>query len=52
MTMQTTTAGYGGTDITGTAGGDFITKVYGLDAANRIKNYYKNMNLISSYSDL
>jgi len=52
MTMQTTTAGYGGTDLTGTAGGDFITKVYGLDAANRIKNYYKNMNLISSYSDL
>jgi len=48
MTMQTTTAGYGGTDITGTAGGDFITKVYGVDAANRIKNYYKNMNILSN----
>lgn len=48
MTMQTTTAGYGGTDITGTAGGDFITKVYGIDAANRIKNYYKNMNILSN----
>jgi hypothetical protein len=49
MTMQTTTAGYGGTDITGTAGGDFITKVYGTDAANKLKTYYKNMNILSNY---
>ena len=48
MTMQTSTGGYGGTDITGTAGGDFFTKVYGEDAGRRIKNYYKNMNLIGS----
>jgi hypothetical protein len=48
MTMQTSTGGYGGTEITGTAGGDFFTKVYGEDAGRRIKNYYKNMNLIGS----
>ena len=48
MTMQTSIGGYGGTDITGTAGGDFFTKVYGEDAGRRIKNYYKNMNLIGS----
>jgi hypothetical protein len=48
MTMQTSTGSYGGTDITGTAGGDFFTKVYGEDAGRRIKNYYKNMNLIGS----
>ena len=48
MTMQTSTGGYSGTDITGTAGGDFFTKVYGEDAGRRIKNYYKNMNLIGS----
>ena len=49
MTMQTTNAAYGGTNITGTSGGDLITKVYGIDAANKIKNYYKNMNLIADY---
>ena len=49
MTFETAMTGYGGTDITGTSGGDLITKVYGIDAANRIKNYYKNMNLIANY---
>ena len=48
MTMQTSTGGYGGTEITGTSGGDLFTKVYGEDAGRRIKNYYKNMNLIGS----
>jgi ribosomal protein S20 len=48
MTMQTSTGGYGGTEITGTAGGDFFTKVYGEDAGRRLQNYYKNMNLIGS----
>jgi hypothetical protein len=50
MTFETAMTGYGGTDITGTSGGDLITKVYGVDAANRIKNYYKNMNLIADYA--
>jgi len=49
MTFETAMTGYGGTDITGTSGGDLITKVYGIDAANKIKNYYKNMNLIANY---
>lgn len=50
MTFETTMSGYTGTDITGAGGGDLITKVYGLDAANKIKNYYKNMNLIADYA--
>lgn len=50
MTMQTTTAGYGGTDITGAGGGDLFAKVYGTDAANRLKTYYKNMNILSNYN--
>jgi len=50
MTFQTTMTGYTGTDITGAGGGELITKVYGIDAANRIKNYYKNMNLIADYA--
>lgn len=48
MTTQTTIGQYGGTEITGAQGGDFFTKVYGEDAGNRMKNYYKNMNLIGS----
>jgi hypothetical protein len=48
MTTQTTIGQYGGTDITGAQGGDFFTKVYGEDAGTRMKNYYKNMNLIGS----
>ena len=46
MTMQTSLANYGETDIKGTAGGDFFTKVYGQEAGNRLKTYYKNMNLL------
>lgn len=50
MTFETTMSGYTGTDISGSGGGELITKVYGIDAANRIKNYYKNMNLIADYA--
>lgn len=46
MTMQTGMSNYGETDIKGTAGGDFFTKVYGQEAGNRLKTYYKNMNLL------
>jgi len=46
MTMQTAMSNYGETDIKGTAGGDFFTKVYGQEAGNRLKTYYKNMNLL------
>jgi len=49
MTMQTSTGGYGGTDITGAGGGDLFARVYGQDAANKLKTYYKNMNIISNY---
>jgi hypothetical protein len=40
--------GYGGTDIKGTAGGNLVAQVFGEQAANRISNYYKNMNILSS----
>ena len=46
MTMQTSLANYGETDIKGTAGGDFFTKVYGQEAGQKLKTYYKNMNLL------
>ena len=46
MTMQTSLANYGETDIKGTAGGDFFTKVYGEEAGQKLKTYYKNMNLL------
>ena len=39
-------ASYGGTDIKGTAGGELIAKVFGNDASNLAKTYYKNMNLV------
>ena len=39
-------ASYGSTDIKGTAGGNFIAKVFGEAASNQAKNYYKNMNLL------
>lgn len=41
-------AGYGGTDVKGTAGGNLVAQVFGEDAANRISNYYRNMNILSS----
>jgi hypothetical protein len=50
MTMQTGMTGYSGTDIVGSGGGDFITKVYGTDAANKMRTYYKNMNLLDGGS--
>jgi len=40
MTMQTSTGGYGGTDITGAGGGDLFARVYGQEAANKLKTYY------------
>ena len=40
--------GYGGTDIKGTAGGNLVAQVFGENAANRISNYYRNMNILSS----
>ena len=46
MTMQTNMSNYGETDIKGTAGGDFFTKVYGQEAGQKLKTYYKNMNLL------
>ena len=48
MTFETSLSGYQGTDITGTAGGDLFIKVFGLEQGNRLKSYYKNMNLLSS----
>jgi len=42
------TTGYGGTDIKGTAGGNLVAQVFGADAANRISNYYRNMNILAS----
>ena len=48
MNMETTGAQYGGTDITGTAGGQLFARVYGDSAANRLATYYKNMNILSS----
>jgi hypothetical protein len=49
MTFETSTSGYSGTDITGTSGGDLFANVYGDAAANRLKNMYKNMNLLYDY---
>ena len=39
---------YLGTDQAGSSGGQLVAKVYGEAAANNIKNYYKNMNLLNS----
>ena len=49
MTTQagTNIAGYQGTDIAGTEGGTLFASVYGSDALNSIKNYYKNMNIVA-----
>ena len=45
---QLTQAGYGGTDIKGSLGGSFVQNVFGDRAANQMRSYYKNMNLLSS----
>ena len=39
---------YTGTDQAGSSGGQLVAAVYGDAAANNIKNYYKNMNLLNS----
>ena len=46
--MASFNAGYSGTDIQGSGGGELVAAVYGDTAANNIKNYYKNMNLLNS----
>ena len=40
---------YEGTDIKGTAGGTFVEDVFGTSAANNMRTYYKNMNIMGSY---
>ena len=40
---------YEGTDIKGTAGGTFVEDVFGTRAANNMKTYYQNMNIMGSY---
>ena len=50
MTMQTGMSGYSGTDIQGTAGGSFVEDVFGGAAANNMRTYYKNMNLLNGGS--
>lgn len=42
------TTGYGGTDVKGTAGGQFVQAVFGDQAANRMRTYYRNMNILAS----
>ncbi len=46
--MSQFNANYGGTDIKGSGGGELVAKVYGDAAANNIKNYYRNMNLLNN----
>tara|TARA_R100001015_G_C4610580_1_gene165949 strand:- start:1 stop:1260 length:1260 start_codon:yes stop_codon:yes gene_type:complete len=50
MTMQTSTTGFGGTDIEGSQGGNFIAAVYGDENANAVRNYYKKMNILGDYA--
>ena len=50
MTMQTSMSGYGGSNIEGSEGGDFIAAVYGDADANAVKNYYKKMNILGEYA--
>jgi hypothetical protein len=38
---------YSGTDVAGSRGGELVEKVYGIDAANKMRTYYKNMNIIA-----
>jgi len=40
---------YTGTDIKGTAGGKFVEDVFGTTAANNMRTYYQNMNIMGSY---
>ena len=50
MTMQTSTTGFGGTNIEGSQGGNFIAAVYGDENANAVRNYYKKMNILGDYA--
>ena len=45
--MYGSDTGYGATDIIGSSGGSMINTVYGQQAANRMRNYYKNMNILN-----
>ena len=42
-------AGYGGTNIEGSEGGDLLKGVYSDSQINNIKTYYKHMNILGDY---
>jgi len=42
------TADYQGTSLVGSDGGSLVEKVYGAAAMNRMKTYYRNMNILNS----
>ena len=46
---QTTTGGYGGTDIEGSWGGSLLQGAFNDDQRERIMNFYKNMNIVGSH---
>ncbi len=48
MQMSNFNSMYTGTDIKGSGGGELIARVYGNAAANNIKDYYRNMNILNS----
>ena len=48
MTMNSTLAGYTGTDIEGSGGGSLLEGVFSDAERQRIMTYYKNMNIIGS----
>ena len=39
---------YGGTNMQGSKGGNLVAQVFGEASANKIKNYYQNMNILGS----
>ena len=46
---QTTTGGYGGTEIEGSWGGSLLKGAFNDDQRERIMNFYKNMNIVGSH---
>ena len=46
---QTTTGGYGGTEIEGSWGGSLLQGAFSDDHRERIMNFYKNMNIVGSH---
>ena len=42
------TADYQGSSLVGSDGGSLVEKVYGAAAMNRMKTYYRNMNILNS----